>query len=122
MPSSCYSLCGSVPASKLQAQILLFFYLCLSLRSGSNFQKCKIGGRVAIGIIILDVVFFLVFLLTQVKKIVFSSWWGKCTCRGDKDMRAKRYRPIAVGVKGLAPCSGVQRDEKSLCKKKGGGD
>ena len=34
--------------NKLQAQILLFFYLCLSLRSGSNFQKCKIGGRVAI--------------------------------------------------------------------------
>jgi hypothetical protein len=32
----------------------------------------------------------------------------------------ERYRPLAVGVKGLAPCSGVQRDEKSLCKKGGG--
>ena len=42
-------------------------------------------------------------------------------CHGGKDQRAKRYRPLAVGVKGLAPCSGVQRDEKSLCKK-GGGD
>ena len=33
----------------------------------------------------------------------------------------ERYRPLAVGVKGLVPCFGVQRDEESLCKK-GGGD
>ena len=110
-----------MPVSKLQAQILLFFYLCLSLRSGSNFQKCKIGGRVAIGIIILDVVFFLVFLLTQVKKIVFSSWWGSVFVAVTKISASSvidRLRSESRGLLLVRECRGM----KNPFAKKGGGD